>query len=157
TKNEMRRIVFSNLSRETQQPPNIDDVSRHLPLGVLFIDFVRYGRDTGEDSPIAPHYGAVVYKPGRSASWVSLGPAQPIDDMIARYEQLMRGKADESYATVTELLGSLWHSLWEPLGVRDDISTALISPDGRLHAVSFSTLWTGERFVAQDVDVCYVA
>jgi CHAT domain-containing protein len=89
-----------------------------------------------------------------------LAPAESIDGLVRRYQELLRRKLSEPPPDeeLRMALEALYTVVWQP--VEDALHGAtnlLIAPDGALHLVSFATLQKRGRFLAEGNAIQYVS
>lgn len=137
--------------------PGVADVLAALPADSPLLLYVRFGRLDRASRQSTPEYLAIVLKaPPASPRVVSLGPAAPIDDLVARWRREVSsdprlrpdGTGDRAYGSAGSRLRQ---AIWDPvtphvLGAR----RVLAVPDGAIDLVSLATLPAGDgRYVVE--------
>jgi CHAT domain-containing protein/tetratricopeptide (TPR) repeat protein len=116
---------------------------RKLPLGTVFIDFLRYVRfdyDPKRSGHAAEQrtacYAAFVLRRGRPVRRVELGPAADIDQALAAWRADIQ---DEKTSPAAQKLRRL---VWEPLSrhVPADTRTLFVAPDNALARLPWAAL-----------------
>lgn len=154
TKLEYYRALAAGLPGvERSVPITAVDLANHLRPSTVLVDFARYAPDLGGTNILTDYYGASIIYPNRKVTWIRLGEAEQIDRHIDRFHQLI-ARPDLSDAEATEalwLIKTLSHKLWEPLApfIPKEVRHLLISPDSKLHLVSFQFLFDGNVFLVQ--------
>jgi len=103
-------------------------------------------------------YGAIVLFSTGAPLWIPLGKANEIERLVRRYGALVRGSPEEDELSAN--LQALYEALWAPIqqALPSQTKRIIISPDGQLNFISFTTLLTRDKqFLAQTYDVQYVA
>ena len=124
-----------------------DDLLKVLPEGTAVLDLVRFTRFE-QDPQIkgkkgerrTPSYVGFVLSKGQPVRMVDLGPAQPIDDAVARWRQaIVRGQDSPAAADLRRLV-------WEPLArhLPTGTTTVILAPDGSLSGIPWAAL-PGDR------------
>jgi CHAT domain-containing protein/Tfp pilus assembly protein PilF len=113
------------------------DLVQHLPEHAAFIDlfhYFRWGRDP-KGNP-TPDYIAFVLRDGQPVRRVDLGPAPPIEQVLARWRH------DIDNGLSSPAAGQLRRLVWDPLAVHlgPDTDTVYVSPDGALHGLPWAAL-----------------
>lgn len=133
------------------------EVSATLPPDGALVEYIRYDHylpTGGAES----RYGAVVITRDRPAVWVGLDACAKVDPLIDTYASSVLGRTDEE--TLHDTLRGLHDQLWQPVAATLPTGTqrAVISPDGKLNALSFATfLDKADQFLAASVELCYTA
>lgn len=145
--------LLAERSLNLSGPPNAPlitsaQVASALPDDAVLLEFMKYSYMQRNPDTVIAHYLVTVLKPsGTSPSLVDLGPAEPIDNLIAQYHQHMEtipGKIrldEETERNYRRLAKELSARIWRPIEkeiVPDDL--VLIAPDGALDFVSFAGL-----------------
>jgi len=137
---ENRRARSGGTTTGRPAAVSVEQVQRALPRGAVFVDIVRYSHALPEGA-FEDRYGAVLLASGAEPRWVPLAPAAEIDAAVDTYRRLMQGSRG-SDALARRRLGELYERVWAPLAryIPDWCEVVLLSPDSRLHLVSFPTL-----------------
>jgi CHAT domain-containing protein/tetratricopeptide (TPR) repeat protein len=114
-----------------------------LPDRAVVLDLVQFTRFE-QDRQVkgkkgerrTPRYVGFVLARGRPVRRVDLGPAQPIDEAVARWRKAIVARRDDPAAE------ALRRQVWEPLAQHfpPNTATVLIAPDGALTAVPWAAL-----------------
>jgi CHAT domain-containing protein/tetratricopeptide (TPR) repeat protein len=134
---DLARRLLDFQRRDTLARAPYTDLVQHLPGHVAFIDLLRYYHfPRGPKSNPTPHYLAFVLRPGQPVQRVDLGPAEPIEEALARWRRDLTSGLDSPAA------GRLRRLVWEPLAAHlgPDTDTVYLSPDGALHALPWAAL-----------------
>lgn len=134
-----------------------------LPPDAVLVSFQRFRRlppvgsrpsgaaGPGEDT--AWSYAALIHGPGTTPSRaVSLGTAQPIDDLVAAWQERaqipppsLRGAAALAEADYARAAMALRRAIWDPIEQRLAGATRVfVVPDGAIHRVSLAALPAGD-------------
>lgn len=124
--------------------------SEHLPRGSRLVSYVRFDQVDwlAARFPVDPlrtpwYVAFVLADPDTTPRCVSLGPAGPIDEAVARWRQAV-GAGD---ATARLRWGErLRRAIWDPLAFSlRGARKIMLVPDGSLNEVSFAALPAGPR------------
>jgi CHAT domain-containing protein len=135
----------------------VPQVQSAIPRDAALIEMIRFPRYLGKGQ-WANEYGAIVLRADGDPIWIVLGPATDIEAEIVLYQKSARGETDEH--TLRNVLTSLAARVWKPIAQALPPGTrqVILSPDGALNLVSFSTLLaSGDRFLCEDYSIRYVA
>jgi len=124
------------------------EVASALPAASALVSYFRYERRSGRGRAAMPAYVAFVLTSGGGApEEIQLGPAAPIDSLVARW------RAEFTPAAVPAEVGgaryritgtALRRSVWDPVAARlSALDRVFVVPDGALSLVSLSTLPIG--------------
>ena len=134
-----------------------EQVQSTIPDDGALVEYVRYwhylGKNRGEW-----RYGAVVLFPNGAPSWIPLGPADKIEELVRQYGILVRGSPEEDELAAN--LQAVYEALWAPIRrtLPSQIKRLIISPDGQLNFISFATLLSEDNeLLAEKYEVQYVA
>ncbi len=142
----------------TGRPDLIEPRSIQASLGETsgVLEFLRYGRDSGGTNRIEEWYGALTLTKDR-VDWVSLGKAEEIDPLVTEYVGSLRSGTPPTPQRFVSLGTNLYQRLWIPLlPSLAGKTTVLLSPDGLLNTLNFSTLYSGAKFVGESVPIGYL-
>jgi CHAT domain-containing protein/tetratricopeptide (TPR) repeat protein len=139
---------------QDQQGPA--ELSRRLPAGAAYLDFVRYvglGLDSSKPGPRTLRYAAFVLVKGRPVKRVELGPARPIDEALTSWRRAISAwRADLAPGARQELITQaerqgrqLRRQLWARLGehLPAGCTTLYLCPDGDLARLPWAALPAG--------------
>jgi CHAT domain-containing protein len=158
-KKHLRAEAFSLMGEVRTNEPAVAAVAAQLPPGTALVEFMHYGRDTGITRPIEARYGALVLKRDGNPQWFPLESSDRVDALVREYHKQIRHQPGGAAGAdpLLPVLRKLYATVWEPLRpALRGTTRVLISPDSALHLVSFSTLMSGERFLAEDYELGYV-
>jgi CHAT domain-containing protein/tetratricopeptide (TPR) repeat protein len=157
-----KSVVFRQ--EEARLRLGLRDVTAATPAGAALVAYVRYGhadfraRSRGQRREPAPSYLALVFRKDGDPAVVPLGPAQPIDAVVAEWRQrIADGAAGVSFAsTRLERLyrtsaEALRRKIWDPIAATLRGATRVfIVPDGSLHLVNVAALpAAGSRYLIE--------
>jgi tetratricopeptide (TPR) repeat protein len=137
-------------------PVSLTSVQAALHNDEVLIEIIQYLRNDGDRMKV-PCYGAIVIPHHGDASWVSLGPAEAIDLLVAGLLQRLdvgdRGMGVPSdvadvVPSLRELNDRVWHPLERalPAGARRTV----LSPDGAMHFIPWAALLNEkERYLVE--------
>jgi CHAT domain-containing protein/Tfp pilus assembly protein PilF len=130
-----RRLPDFQRHQALERAPHTDLLDK-LPAHTAFIDFLAYYR-CGKDSKAqtVPHYAAFVLRHGEPVRRVEFGPAEPIEQALARWRRDIGNNLNSVAAERLRRL--LWDRLTPALG---SDTTIYISPDGNLNALPWAGL-----------------
>ncbi len=157
-----------------QQKRTPADIQRALPPNTALVDYLEFthfdsAKIKGKEATIEQHLAAFVVRPpastssasakeksaapsgdeATSISWLDLGPAQPISDLVDHWRQTYSAADDEK----------LRRLVWQPLEDKlAGASTVLVSPDGALDRFPLAAL-PGKRegtYLIEDVAIATV-
>jgi CHAT domain-containing protein len=133
----------------------VSEVQTALPDNVQLLEFIRYSHYLGTNH-WESRYGVVLISQTNEPVWVALGSATNIDQMLRKYEEVMRGqeRGDAS------ILKTLYAEVIDPVvnKLPANVNTLIISPDAELNFLSFATLVDSQdRFLAERYRIKYVA
>ena len=139
--------------------PAVEEVTSKIPKGTALVEYLHYGREPGNNDPIEARYGAVVLKNGEPPVWISLDSGGYVEGLVRRYQEEIRsGGSSTKPDVLVMILQHLRASIWSPLEpALQGVNQVLIAPDSALHLISFATLLNGDKFLAQDYEIRYVA
>jgi CHAT domain-containing protein len=123
----------------------------------VLIELLRYSHYLGKGK-FEERYGAVVLSASGEPKWVQLGVAAELEKDIELYQKSARGKTDE--ATLGTVLKALEERIWASIekAFPAETKAIIISPDGALSFVSFSTLvGLDDKFLGEKYSIRYVA
>jgi len=142
--------------REQQERAiGLKDLIAVLPAGGALVSYVRYRQyevqRVDPKQEFIESYAAFVLKPGQAPRFVALGPAKPIDDLVASLRALIDQESDAPGISPTTSLrqyekvgAKLRRAIWDPVVSSADKSTNtkmyLLVPDGMLHFVNVAAL-----------------
>jgi CHAT domain-containing protein/tetratricopeptide (TPR) repeat protein len=120
------------------------DLQKALPSDAAFVDFLRYTRfeydprRPGQDGEkqTASYLAFVVTKD--KLSWVSLGPARPIEDAVLAWREAITGGKDVPAALPARVRELAWVHVRKHLA--SGIKTVYLSPDMALWGVPWAAL-----------------
>jgi CHAT domain-containing protein len=153
---QIRKLEVLLGQRSTQykiahQPIDLDSVQRKIPRDAKLVEIVNYQPRAWnapyEPKPTVPprRYAAYVLGNRGAPSYVDLGPAQPIDDAVARFRAAI---ADPDNDRVTELGLALNDLTFARLAAAlGSARHVLLAPDGALNLVPFAALFDGKQFL----------
>ncbi len=133
-----KNAEFRKSQVQAQLTPS--ELAARLPADTALVDMRGYNQYLPHDAQHAigrwdKQYAAFVLRPGKPASVVWLGAADPIHAAIDEWRKQLDGRpGDEAGQTLRRLL-------WEPIEpVLGDATTVLTSPDVALHKIPWSAL-----------------
>jgi CHAT domain-containing protein len=135
----------------------IEDVQSALPKNTALVEYLRYWHYITLRQR-EPYFAAIVLFPKRPPAFVPLGKAQEIETLVRRYQTLVRRSSEDE--ELSRNLSAIYSSVWEPVehALSQEITRLIISPDGQLNFLGFSTLLTPDkRFLAEKFIVQYAA
>ena len=135
----------------------IDEVQSALPKNTALVEYLRYWHYITLRQR-EPYFAAIVLFPKRPPAFVPLGKAQEIETLVRRYQTLVRRSSEDE--ELSRNLSAIYSSVWEPIehALPQEITRLIISPDGQLNFLGFSTLLTPDkRFLAEKFIVQYAA
>lgn len=141
------------------QPITLESVQTLLPEDSALVEFVAYKRFLpGPDEFSTPYsesrYGVYVLKPSGDIHWQDLGEATEIDEQIEALRRLLQGRSNRYVPAAKALYTSLFQSLEPELA---DVEHLLISPDGQLNLIPFSSLMNeASEYVLETHQVTYL-
>jgi CHAT domain-containing protein/tetratricopeptide (TPR) repeat protein len=143
--------AFDKLLQSARSSPQ--DLRQHLPEGVVYLDFLRYGRfefDPTQPGPKGqrrtPSYVAFVVCKDRPTRRVELGLAEPIEKAVRAWRAALTGGGGnpkaESRKPKLEPPDVLQRLVWEPLArhLPAGVHTIYLAPDGALTQVPWAAL-----------------
>ncbi len=136
---------------------SLQQVQLTIPNDGALIEYLRYEHYLGKGE-WEQRYGAIVLFSKGAPLWIPLGKANEIEHLVRRYGTLVRGSPQEE--ELSENLQALYEALWAQIGqaLPSQTKRIIISPDGELNFISFTTLLTKDKqFLAQRYSVQYVA
>ncbi|MCE0498350.1 MAG: CHAT domain-containing protein [Methylacidiphilales bacterium] len=136
---------------------DVSDVRDAIPDDAALVEYVAYNRYLGR-LDYEPGYGALVLTHDGLCQWIPLGSAAEIDAKLRTCQKYVRKRVRE--AALAEVLHDLWQSLCRPVlaALPGGIHRLVISPDGQLDFVSFTTLLDPQdRFFGDDFELDYVS
>jgi CHAT domain-containing protein/Tfp pilus assembly protein PilF len=146
---ERRLAAVSAPFARSVQRPEFSELAARLPPGVAVVDFVRRA-DLGPHPDGRLHektrYDAFILRhadeaPGYRLSWVSLGPAEPIDRAVRDWRAWLSPRAPEPAPKEDRPDVRLRRLVWEPVEkCLDDCRVVLIVPDSTLTGVPWPAL-----------------
>jgi CHAT domain-containing protein len=135
----------------------IEQVQSALPENTALVEYLRYWHYLTFRQR-EPRFAAIVLYPRRPPVFVRLGKAQEIETLVRRYQTLVRRSSEDEELSAN--LSALDRAVWEPVEhvLPQEIRRLIISPDGQLNFLGFSTLLTPDkRFLAENFIVQYAA
>jgi len=132
----------------------LNQVQRNLTKDQALIEFLRYNYYLGKGK-WEQRYGALIIGFSDEPSWVQLGRADQIEESIIEYQRFVRRVIDDPAS-----LRALYSRIWAPVEALLPVGTKkiVLSPDGGLNFVSFSTLvGDDEKFLSEKYSIRYVA
>jgi CHAT domain-containing protein/tetratricopeptide (TPR) repeat protein len=120
-----------------------EELVKKLPAGTVFVDLIRYARleqdpnVTGKQGERqTPGYAAFVLAADQSVKRIELGPAKPIEVVVAKWRhEITTGTSSSAAEELRKLV-------WEPIESRfpDKTRTLFVCPDGPLTALPWAAL-----------------
>ena len=150
----------SGAFRAATQSATLAAVQKAIPPGAALVEFIKYEpyNPTAREERLAfgePRYAAYIIRTSGTPIRADLGPAAPIDTMIAELRESLRNPRRTDSKPRARALDRL---VMEP--VRARIGTEgrlLISPDGALNLVPFETLVdAGGRYAVESYSISYL-
>ena len=153
----------------------VEDVVRRLPRSSALVELVMYDRRDpavvpapGEKAPRATHYLAFILTAGKPqrVRLADLGPAQHIDEMLARWRLSVASAAGRDlgeYEAPTgdshEAAAALRAAVLDPILRRTGPArTLFLAPDGDLTRLPCQALVRDDgRYVIDDYTICYLS
>jgi CHAT domain-containing protein len=135
----------------------IEQVQSALPQNAALVEYLHYWHYLTIRKR-EPHFAAIVLYPKRPPVFVPLGKAQEIETLVRRYQKLVRRHSEDEELSAN--LSALYTAVWEPIqhALPEETKRLIISPDGQLNFLGFSTLLTPDkRFMAEKFIVQYAA
>ena len=86
-KQKLRAEAFSLMGEVRTNEPATATVAAQLPPGTALVEFMHYGRDTGNTHPVEARYGALVLKRDGNPQMVPIGKFRPGGRTGARIPQ----------------------------------------------------------------------
>jgi CHAT domain-containing protein len=140
-------------------PVTIANVQRTLPVDTVLVEWIRYLPFNPKASRAnrwgTPRYAAFLLKHAGDPTEVDIGPAQPIEQLIAEFRTAL---SDPTSTYVNVVAGELFKKLVKPLRpVLMQEHRLLLSPDGPLNLVPFAALVdeSGD-FLVQHFELTYL-
>jgi CHAT domain-containing protein/tetratricopeptide (TPR) repeat protein len=133
-----------------------DGVSAALPAGYVLVEYVKYDHRFGPTAT-EPRYLACLFAAGRSVRVVSLGPANPIDSLVARYREYFLSPRTRKAADYERISSELVRLIWLPFApLLSGNLTVILAPDGDLNLISFAGLRdVAGRYLIEDYSIHY--
>jgi CHAT domain-containing protein len=155
---------LSSQLRAQARPITLDAVQRQLPVNSVLVELVRYRpfkllAQRKADRFDAPHYAAYLLPPTGQPIGLDLGSAAHIDILVKKHLDLVRD-SQSSVAERRTASQTLYSALWQPLERKFPKSTrqVLVSPDGPLHLLPFSTLIDKQNhYLMERFELTYLA
>jgi tetratricopeptide (TPR) repeat protein len=135
----------------------LEQVQSTVPNDGALIEYLRYRRPLGK-TQWEWSYGAVVLFSKGAPLWIPLGKANEIEHLVRRYGTLVRDSPQEEELSAN--LQALYEALWAPIeqALPSQTKRIIISPDGQLNFISFTTLLTRDhQFLAERYSFQYVS
>jgi CHAT domain-containing protein/Tfp pilus assembly protein PilF len=151
----LRNGVF----RQTVTPITLANVRKTLPPDAVLVEWYRYrpfDPKANQDTRGRPfRYVAYVLTRSSAPAVIDLGPAQPIEALVADFRSAL---SDPASTYVKEVAVKLSEKLIEPLHLRwTERSRLLLSPDGVLSLVPFAALVDKRgEYLARHFEVTYL-
>jgi CHAT domain-containing protein/tetratricopeptide (TPR) repeat protein len=144
-KEEAERALAANSAafraEQARASIGLAEVEAVLPAGAALVSFARFG---GEGVPA--ELAAFVLRADGTTTFVRLGPAAEVDDLVGRWRALVRRPPPASAGRAAEreyrlAAGRLRERVWDPLlPSLGEARLVFLVPDGDLHLVSFASL-----------------
>ena len=149
----LRKIAGANSRWLRDEVPTLAEVQKTLGPGTALVDFVRVPTS---------RYSAVVVTHAGTPVFLDLGEADPINELIRRYREIITRdpKRPGDVVAFEQICRDLHRLLAAPVekAIVPGITDLVICPDDQLHFLSFATLLgeTGSMWV-ESRRICYVA
>lgn len=150
---ELRAMSGENSRWLRNQVPTLADVQKALGPKAALVDFVR--------SPVS-NYAAVVVTQTGAPVFLDLGEADPINELINRYREIItrEPRSPEDAKPLEEISRELYRLLAAPVEkvIASDTTDVILCPDDQLHFLSFAPLLneSGAMWI-ENRRICYVA
>ncbi len=153
--------VFVSKQRPIRQAleVTVSAVQNKIPSNTTLIEYLRYAHYLGEaKESYEDRYGAILISSDRPPTWIAIGSAEEIDELISQFLDLVCA-GTESHVIET-LASNLYSKVWNPISmvVDPNCNHVVISPDGALSFLSFASLINPDgEFLAEKVMLSHVA
>jgi CHAT domain-containing protein len=154
---------------ERQDGVTIKDLRARLPPGAMLVSYVVFGKVAVEkvdpQRTITPSYLALVLRRDTEKIRVfDLGPAKPIDDLVAAMRKAVDREANSgglgsalNERVYRESALALRKTIWDPLTeARSGARLVLVVPDRTLNLIPFASLPDGNGYLADRDTVIHV-
>ncbi|MBL68603.1 MAG: hypothetical protein CMO74_09195 [Verrucomicrobiales bacterium] len=133
------------------------DVQGILPKNSALLEFIQYDHQNPRNpDDWTTSYGVLLILPTEPPRWFPLGPAAPINALIAKSSPTLPGR-DARYEDILRKLHDHLVTPWHK-NLSGSIRTLIISPVGRLNWLNFATLLTpGNKFLCENHTLQYVS
>jgi CHAT domain-containing protein/tetratricopeptide (TPR) repeat protein len=125
--------------RAQTKPVTLATVQAALPVGSALVEFVVFTpQEIRSMRSLTPRYLAYLLTPQGPPSWVDLGEAAPIDQIVEAWRQTLRGNRIDVKRLARELDEKIMHPIRS--SIRSEVDHLLIAPDGSLNLIPFAAL-----------------
>lgn len=156
---EQELSMSSEELRKLPSPPGpdqiVEKIARQIPQNGVLLEYIRFQPQRGGDGDSSGGFRYLLFAlfPDEKLVVADLGPADPIDNAIARFRGVLRKKDSEPEEAAREL----YRLVLGPVGAHlADRKMLWVSPDGPLNLVPFAALHTGQSYLIDTSHTAYL-